>query len=418
MPRPNKPSWHARNGVWRCKIAGRAIDFRPGLVPGLDRPIGRDERPLIDGVPKRAWDALHAYKALIESTRVDPRAPTVYAVCQLYLQWAEQERDAKRQTPANYRGHVSHLAKFWEWAPPGASRPLADLKASDLGVEDLKAFAAAMAREFTPHYVANLCKSVQACFNWAASPVKGREPVRYLSENPVKGWRPPKPPKAPEKYLEHRVFAAFARWAWALARSHKGLTRRSDLNFCRMLWFLAYTGARPGEACALRWPDVDFAAGVAVLEEWKNRRSTGRLREVHLTPQVARLLRRIERLPGRCPTYVFTHRRGPRQAATTGTTEGAPWNATAIGAKLRKWRAMAAAAGVPVPTEGDGRLVPYLLRHTYISDGLMAGLSEAEVAHLTGTSASQVADTYGHIQRGHAARRAAELAARRGRGGG
>ena len=47
MSRPNKPHWHEAGGCWRCKIGGKPVYFRPGVLEGFDEPIARDERPLV-----------------------------------------------------------------------------------------------------------------------------------------------------------------------------------------------------------------------------------------------------------------------------------------------------------------------------------------------------------------------------------
>lgn len=421
MPRPNKPSWHPAGRCFRCMI-----DRKPVYFP---QTIGRFDKPLIDGVPKAAWDWLEEYKAEQRRNVIDVADPTVFVLCQLYLQWVEGERDAGRMSDSNYEGHTTRLTRFWECVPDGVGgdkRRFGDRRASELDFEDLTAFVNTMqAVPYSPHYIANICSSVQASLNWATKPVKGRNPVRYLTHNPVQGFRPPKPPKASERYIEPVQLRAFLRWAWRRARHAYGVRQKvSDLVFVRLLWFLALTGARPGEACGARWDQINWRNQILVLEEWKNRKKTGELREIHITPPVARLLRAIERIPGRNPEWVFTHKIGRGQGGVTASSEGTPWNGDALGYKIRKWRKVAKkewetakAEGkdvgeLPIVVEGAGRFVAYLLRHTYISEGLHAGLSESEIAELCGTSAEMIRDTYGHIQRKHSAKRAQELAAK------
>lgn len=334
MARPHKPHWHEAGNCFRSKVAGKPVYF-PSSIRQFDKP-------LIAGVPKAAWDWLDEYKRTLARQVIDPRNLTVWAVCQAYLQWADGERAAGRSTDSNYRGHETHLAKFWDFVPEHASdrRPYGDRIAAELDPDDLKTFADAMvAGEYSPHYVSNLCKSVQAAFNWATVPVKGRDPVRLLVINPVKGYRPPKPPKSPERYIEPARLRAFLRWAWRRAGRSRGVQQKVfDRCFVRMLWFLALTGARPGEACGARWDKVDWRQGILVLEEWKNRRKTGELREIHLTPPVVRLLRRLERIAGRNQEWIFSHTLGRGQAGTAASTEGTPWNSDALAQKIVSFR--------------------------------------------------------------------------------
>jgi integrase len=153
--------------------------------------------------------------------------------------------------------------------------------------------------------------------------------------------------------------------------------------------------SRPGEACSLRWDQI--RGNVAVLEEWKNRRKTGLLREIHLTRPVLRLLQRIARDPDRHPLFVFTHSLGRNPAGQANPLHGEPWTGDGFTSKFRRWRNEYGAAG---------RLTSYAFRHCYCSDALMAGLTEAEVANLAGTSAAMIAQVYGHIQRTHSAAKA------------
>lgn len=425
MGRPNRPVWHTRNGQFRCMISGKPVYF--------PKTIGKRDRPQIDGIPKAAWDYLESYKAALAAQRVNLADPTFDSLVELYLAHLKSERDAGNFSPNAFRSTVVQLARFQDFEPPG-SRPVGELRAVILDIDvHLDPFAAAMKTDgYSDHYIANCCKSVQACLNWSARVIKTRDPVQLIPANPLAGHRPVRPSKESAKYLEAEPLRAFLRWAWVRAsrgpartftrngktrhlptRNPDSIRRRFDLIYVRMLWFLVLTGARPGEACGASWDLIDWRQNVMILEEWKNAKRTGEKREIHLTPSVVRLLRRIERLPDRNPDWVFPHTLGRGQGNLASPMHGLPWNSVALAAKTRAWRKAAKQSGLSVVTEGAGRLVNYILRHTYISDGLMAGFSEAEMASLTGTSAEMIADTYGHIQRDHSARRARELEERR-----
>jgi integrase len=430
MGRPNRPYWHADSRCFRCVIAGQWHYF--------PKSIGRDDRPQIDGIPKAVWDHLETVKAERNRRRVNLADPTFDALVEVYVAHLERQRDAGEFSANAFRSTGTQLAKFQDFAPAG-SRPTGELLARDLDPDEhLGPFVAWMKAEgYSDHYIANCVKSVQACLNWSARVVKDREPRQLIAVNPLAGVRPVRPSKESDRYVDPAAVRVFLRWAWKRAkygpkrtftrggktrelgaRKGESIRRRFDLIFVRLLWFLFLTGARPGEACGAEWEFVDWRRDLLVLDEWKNAKKTGKKREIHMTPDVRRLLRRLERLPDRHPDFIFTHALGRGYADKASPLHGWPWDSSALAKKVRDWRKEAKAAGLPVVTEGAGRLVAYILRHTYISEGLMAGFSEAEIANLTGTSAQMVAETYGHIQREHAARRARELGQRLKKGQG
>ena len=183
-----------------------------------------------------------------------------------------------------------------------------------------------------------------------------------------------------------------------------------------MLWFQRLTGCRPGEACALRWDHWDRAAGKLTLAEHKTARKVLKPRVIYVTAPVARLLRAVERLPGRHEEYVFTHerKRGEIQRGHLSLEAGEPWpNGSSASARVRSLRDAAIAAGVEgVEGVGPRKLVAYLNRHGYISDAISAGLTHEQAANLVGNSAQVVAETYSHAIEQADARRAEELARR------
>jgi integrase len=113
---------------------------------------------------------------------------------------------------------------------------------------------------------------VQACFNWAAR-------TRLIPESPFRGvtWRQGEP------------------WAPVTPGQLRAMLRASDRRFRWVLLFLARTGCRPGELCALRWEHIDWDRGAAVLPPGlhKTGRKTGRQRVIALPAAALRLLARL-----------------------------------------------------------------------------------------------------------------------------
>lgn len=414
MPRPNKPHWFDQRGCFRTRIDGKFHYF--------PKSIGRYDKPLVADVPKAAWDYLSAL--LSEQTNREAAAtdPTVTALVELFLQWAEAERDADRLSTGQLSSHGTHLGLFQSHVFEGKS--VGDVKAKNLSPELADDFFEAMqAAEYSDHYVANVGKSVRAMLNWAARPVKGRTPSRLIHDSPLRGYQFPRPPGAVRGYVEGEVVRRFLRWSWGTARRRKtdALSRRFDRLFVLMLWFQRLTGCRPGEACDLRWNDIDWTAGRVVIpkERQKTGKKTRKARIIHLTPPVTRLLRVIERLPSHHAVWVFTHRRG-NNAVDRGQGDalaGEPWpSGSAASAKVRTLREAAIDAKIKgIEGVGPRKLVAYINRHAYVSDAVSMGLTHEQAANLVGNTAAVVAKVYAHAIEDQDAERARKLV-ERGRG--
>lgn len=310
---------------------------------------------------------------------------------------------------------------------------LGDRKARDLTTADLEAAVRAWQDEHTPHYVANLCRSVQAALNWATQPRADQGGTRLLTENPLKGHRAPTVPRSAERFAERTEAAAFLwffrRYADRFGRD--SATAKFDRRTILLERVLIHTGCRPGETCVLQWEDIRWDAGqtstgqtyakaVIPYTRWKAGKATGKPRTIFFSPMLTRALRRLASRPDRHPVHVFTHLAG-RNLRDIGEDPraGVPWSdSTALAAKIRAVRRAAIAAGVKLTDEGENRLVNYRWRHTAISTLLMMGIDVTTVAELTGTSPAMIYHTYGHLLHDHLAAAAERLhAGRRSRAG-
>lgn len=418
MPRTVKPRWHAGNRMWYARIGdpdpkgkARPVYFK-GVEPG-------DERG--------AWKAMEAELRRRASARAEAADPTVEGLAELYLEWCEGRVAAGEMTANHFNGLRSKLARFAESVPPGSARPMGERKARLVGAADLEGFVGWAKARYTPHYVRGLARAIQGAYHWAARPVPGREPARLLAANPLAGTRAPAVPRSPERFAERREAAAFLAFFRRYADRHASgtLERKFDRRTILLERVLIRTGCRPGEACAARWCDVKWdggrtSAGHAFAKivlppgRWKSGKSTGRHRPIYLTPTLTRALRRLQARPDRHPTHLFSHRLGPGgRERGADPRAGEPWNAVALGAKIRKIRRAAIRAGVDLPDVGPGRIVNYLWRHTAISTLLMMGVDVATVAELTGTGEAMIRQTYGHILDDHLARAAEALQGKR-----
>jgi integrase len=126
--------------------------------------------------------------------------------------------------------------------------------------------------------------------------------------------------------------------------------------FLRGLWL---TGCRPGELARLRVSDVNWEVGVAVLNEHKTARKTGKPRLIVLSPDALAFFRS---LPPSGEGLLFTNQRGNA------------WRKETLYDAIKKARTK---AGVP-------QAICYGLRHSYATTALANGVPDALVAALLG----------------------------------
>lgn len=129
------------------------------------------------------------------------------------------------------------------------------------------------------------------------------------------------------------------------------------------------TGARRGELLALRWEDVDLAAGTALLGRTKN----GDSRTLVLLPQVVEILRPFE---GDAKRYVFGSVRGKYQRPAS--------NIEAV------WREARAKADL-------GDVVFHSLRHTCASYMAQAGVPLYIISDVLGHRSMKMTMRYAHL---------------------
>jgi integrase len=176
---------------------------------------------------------------------------------------------------------------------------------------------------------------------------------------------------------------------------------------------LARTGMRLGEACALRWADVDLVSGIAVVRAafWRGRLQvpkSGTGRRVDLSRQ---LLATLEASVDEQRAAAEVERRPP-SAWLFASPTGRPPDTDAF--RRGPWRRLFVAAGIPYAW-------PHSLRHTYASLLIQHGESLAYVkAQLGHRSIQMTVDVYGHLVAGEnrsAVDRLDDAATFRARGG-
>jgi integrase len=370
---------------------------RRGLPPGVYRAGRRTYKYVIDlpreGGRRRqesragfrtARDAAAARAArqaeLRQGLATDPSRETVAA---FVAAWLATRRDVRPSSLAAYRRHLARrIAPY----PIGAI-PLGRLRPRDVAAWH----AALLDAGFSPRTVLNahalLAGALRQAVAWG-----------MLARN-VASQAPP--PRA----------GAGGPSAWTLDQARRFLAVASGHRLA-ILWRLALvTGMRRGELLALRWEDVDLAAGTINVQRTLTTDAAGR-RAVG-PPKTASAARRIPLAPAdvealrahRARQAAERLRAGPlwqEHGLVVTTPRGAPLPTATL---WTQFRALCAAAAVPpIPFHG--------LRHTCASLSLALGQHHRIVAERLGhASPATTLAVYTHVAGAVGRAAAADLAA-------
>jgi integrase len=156
--------------------------------------------------------------------------------------------------------------------------------------------------------------------------------------------------------------------------------RVSRPEFRRLMFFMRWTAARPGEVSALKWSFIDWNACKATLVRHKTAktRKDRRPRVIILPAPAMRLLKWLRRQVGESQPFIFLNRLKE------------PWSRNAIGLR---WFTIRHKAKLPKSCKLYG------IRHRTLSDAIIkGGLDLATVSELAGhTSTSSVTQRYIHL---------------------
>jgi integrase len=161
-----------------------------------------------------------------------------------------------------------------------------------------------------------------------------------------------------KRFPVERKIKTPATWEWV-----ETFMAHAPPHLAGLACFMFLTGARIGEALALRWQDVDLQSRTALIRQTK----TGRERLAHLPQPLLLALANVAKLPGRT---VFRY--------------------TAHCSADKSWRAAVKRAGLPM-------LSFHSCRHGFATALLRSGVDPVTVAKLGGWKTPQhVFSTYGH----------------------
>jgi len=193
-----------------------------------------------------------------------------------------------------------------------------------------------------------------------ASAFKWAEVEGMISTNPLKGLKRPSRKSRGSKSV-------------VSDDAHKKLLEAASPTLCVLLTLLHETGARPSELATLTAQDVDFANGVAILNQHKTAHYTGKPRILLLSPKAVELLK----------VQAEAHPEG----TLLRNGSGLPWKKDGIVLAMRR---ASKRAGVKVTAYG--------YRHSFCTTALAKGVPDAHVAALMGhTSTAMIHRHYSHL---------------------
>ena len=281
----------------------------------------------------------------------DAGQPTVASVIERYQTFAEKRLSTSTQ--ATRQPYLQSFAEAHGWRNIADARP-----------DHMEAWLDEHP-EWQSDWTKNAAiRNVQVAFNWAWK-------CRLIKENPFRGVT--HRVGEPRRNMTPAEFQSILRASASECRRKKVTP---GARFRQILIFLWYTGCRPGEACKLRWADVDLDAEMIVLREHKTRHTQRKPkpRVIPLHPVVIKLLKWIRRQND--GDFVFlTHRK-------------TPWTKDSLALRVARAREK---AGVP----DDAKV--YGMRHAFGTKAIIAGVDLKTLSELMGHTTTRMTEHYLHL---------------------
>lgn len=151
--------------------------------------------------------------------------------------------------------------------------------------------------------------------------------------------------------------------------------RAASPTFRRLLVFLRFSGARPGEAREMFWSQVLWNLEVIVQDSHKTSGTTDDPRRIYFNDVIVKLLLWIKKHHAD-PRYVFVN------------SHGQPWT---IGSITHYLRGVRSRAGLPNDLKAHG------LRHTFCTAAITNNVDLKTVAELAGHATVRTTELYLHL---------------------
>ncbi|MFD2757065.1 tyrosine-type recombinase/integrase [Gulosibacter faecalis] len=300
--------------------------------------------------------------------------------------WLASKRKAKGSTIWRYTRDLDRWVR-----PKWGSMPIGqiDRAAVETWVDELTSGTAPISQDAKRRNVGGLApKTVQGIVGIAfGSPMRWALEQRWITENPLRRIELPQPDDGDDEtpalsYLEVELLADAVR---TIPRPKRAVNESDGQVSYTLVQFLAYTGLRINEACALDWRDVDLhKRRVRVRSTWTVDKTGKRVigppkgwerRTVPLPAHVVALLEATERKDR--VGWVFKSPRGE-------ALDDKNW-------RNRVWAPAIREVGL------DGFTI-HGLRHTAVSNAIAAGADVKLIQLMCGhKSATMTLDVYGHL---------------------
>jgi integrase len=313
--------------------AGRKRRYTIGSVGEWSVGAARDEARELKRQIDRGQDPM-------AEIRADREAPTVADLC---LRFAEQHLPKKRPlTQRDYRAMINN-----EILPR-----LRNVRVAEVTFADVDGLHRKITRAGAPYQANRAIAVLSKMFNLAIK-------LRMRADNPAKGIE-----RNPEG-KRHRYLSAEE-----LLRLGKALTGCQDQQGANIIRLLLLTGARSGEARALRWDQLDLKTGI-----WAKPGATTKQRTLHRVPLSAPAWQLLTELaPAQDGEFVFPGRNGGHRVEIKKTWASLCKTARITGARIHD------------------------LRHTYASVLVSSGHSLPIIGGLLGHTQPATTARYSHLQ--------------------
>lgn len=248
--------------------------------------------------------------------------------------------------PSTVRTYQSYLKLFCE--------KFGTVEVSKLKLFDVFAWIGKQDGWKSPSTFATVDRCLKRLFNWS---------VRFnlIDKNPIAGL--PVPREAIRRNWKDREFVR--------------VVRTSTPSFRRFIYFLVWTGCRPGEAREIEWDNIDWGRSCVMLKLHKTATTTARQkpRTIILIPVAVRLLKWIKEHRG-FGRHVFLndHER--------------PWTGANICRRIERARKR-----LSLPSD----VKPYGLRHLFGTSAIRRGLDIKTLSLLMGHESVKHTERYIHL---------------------
>ena len=304
--------------------------------------IGNKQIPLAKGKSSKdeAFECFYQLMAQqdLNSPEIDQEKINLASLCDVFLDWSK-----KHQAKSNYEGYRHYLQSCCD-------------QCGTITIVKLKPFHITRwldSKEWSQSTVRTAITAVKRVLNWAID-------EGYIDKSPLNRLK--RPP------CEHRQ-------RLVTDEEHRLLLNQADKVYQAVLTALKETGARPGEIAQVIAADVSIEKGIWILKKHKTMDKTGKPRIIFLNKTMREV---TERLIKENPTgAIFRNGNG-----TTWTTNSIRLRFNRLKKKLNL----------------SNDLVPYSYRHTFITQGMVNGLTDATMAELVGHSDTKMINQhYGHL---------------------